>query len=61
MLCRDRTSRLELASAHCTVLVRRQTVHPFVHSECERAVNRLPPLAVGPDMVHCWRTSRMSS
>jgi hypothetical protein len=31
------------ASAHWTVLVRRQKAHPFVHSACERAVNRLPP------------------
>ena len=31
------------ASAHWTVLVRRQTAHLVVHSEHKRAVNRLPP------------------
>eukprot|EP00966_Prymnesium_polylepis_P034522 802683-Prymnesium_polylepis.1 len=37
--------RARECAAHCTVLVRRQTAHPFVHSERERAVNRLPPPA----------------
>eukprot|EP00966_Prymnesium_polylepis_P041813 971197-Prymnesium_polylepis.1 len=43
MLCRDRTSRVELASAHSTVLDRRQTAHQFVHMSVRRAVNRLSP------------------
>eukprot|EP00966_Prymnesium_polylepis_P305573 7061402-Prymnesium_polylepis.1 len=50
------------ANAQSTVFVRRQTAHLVVHSSCERAVNRLPPdVAVRPDMMHSWRTSRLSS
>eukprot|EP00966_Prymnesium_polylepis_P112789 2608718-Prymnesium_polylepis.1 len=54
MLCRDRTSRAELVSAHWTVLsLRRQTKG--------KRPTRYLHVAARLVMVHCWRTSRLSS
>eukprot|EP00966_Prymnesium_polylepis_P118407 2737876-Prymnesium_polylepis.1 len=60
MLCRDRTSRVsELASAH------RFSLHACTwDSDDKRRPTRClrhDHVAVRPDMVHCWRTSRLSS
>eukprot|EP00966_Prymnesium_polylepis_P186136 4314569-Prymnesium_polylepis.1 len=64
MLCRDHTSRpraRECADRSPGLGPKRQTTHPFIHSDHKRAVNRLPEhVAVRPDMVHCGRTSRLS-
>ena len=63
MLCRDRTSRVELASAQCRSWSegKRPTRSCTGCSQtcCEQTASTWV-VAVRPDMVHCGRTSRLS-
>eukprot|EP00966_Prymnesium_polylepis_P072351 1680350-Prymnesium_polylepis.1 len=63
MLCRDRTSRVELASAQCRPWSEgKRPTRSFTvsHSDHKRAVNRLPPRC-SPSRHGAlrWRTSRL--
>eukprot|EP00966_Prymnesium_polylepis_P090709 2100377-Prymnesium_polylepis.1 len=66
MLRRDRTSRVELVSTRAQLKVRsegKNGPHPFVDSECERAVRTGASTwqSVQTWCTALWRTSRLSS